>query len=122
MGTKSPEDVKTCTKDAESKTTEEIRVATGDVEKTKKLFEEDLCKLYQEQLNCFGDDREACQAALPDLKKATNRLTTAMKSLYNVKECQFTCDGSALSGAGGPGMICPLLALTFLISFWVSCL
>lgn len=114
-------DLRTCTKDVQAKQTSAIQDATGDTEKTKKLFEEDICNLYQEQLNCYGDDREACAAALPDLKKATDRATSAMKSLYDVKECQFTCDGG-LEETNAAGAVNPLLAVSLLISFWATLL
>merc|ERR1719231_2156824 len=111
-----------CRRDVQTKTTEQIQDATGDTEKTKKLFEEDICKLYQEQLNCYGDDREGCEAALPDLKKATNQATSAMKSVYDVKECQSTCDGSGLEEASAASVVCPLFPVTLLISVSVSLL
>merc|ERR1712110_343951 len=71
-GTQSDEQV-TCKKDAQDKAMQQIQDATGDAAKSKKLFEEDLCSIYQTQLNCFGDDKDACEAAIPDLKKATSR-------------------------------------------------
>merc|ERR1719460_2561173 len=102
-------EVATCRTDVQKKTTEVIQDATGDTEKSKKLFEEDFCDLYQEQLNCYGDDEAACEAVLPDLEKATTQATAAMKSVYNVKKCQFKCDGSSgLEDSNGVGAVRPL--------------
>merc|ERR1711874_498377 len=58
----------TCKNKAQKKATEQIRDATGDAAKSKKLFEEDLCTIWQDQLNCFGEDKDACEAAIPDMK------------------------------------------------------
>merc|ERR1712146_348217 len=91
------DELKTCRSAAQKKATEQIQDATGDAAKSKKLFEEDLCTIWQEQLNCFGEDKDACEAALPDTKKALSQTTRAVKSLYNVKECDFKCDGTASS-------------------------
>merc|ERR1712187_421293 len=83
-GTES-EGATTCKREAQKKATEQIQDATGDAAKSKKLFEEDLCKIWQEQLNCFGEDTDACKAAIPDIKKASGQATQAVKTLYDVK-------------------------------------
>merc|ERR1719356_1639782 len=90
-----PDEVKTCKSEAQKKATKQIQDATGDAGKSKELFEEDLCTIWQDQLNCYGEDKAACEAAVPDLKKALDQTTSAVKSLYNVKECDFKCDGTA---------------------------
>merc|ERR1712203_729127 len=100
----------TCKKEAQKKATEQIQDATGDTEKSKKLFEEDLCTIWQDQLNCFGDNRDGCEAAMPDVKKAYSQTTQAMQSVYSIKECNFNCDGVS----SGANIICPLATLLLL--------
>merc|ERR1711953_164971 len=111
------DELKTCKSAAQKKATEQIQDATGDAAKSKKLFEEDLCKIWQEQLNCFGKDKDACEAAIPDMKKASGQATLAVKSLYDVKECDFRCDG-AIGTASSAHITCPLA--TFLLLFLSS--
>merc|ERR1711976_494722 len=105
------DELQTCKSAAQKKATEQIQDATGDAAKSKKLFEEDLCKIWQEQLNCFGEDKDACEAAIPDMKKGLDQVTRAVKSLYDVQECDFKCDGSASSAY----VICPLSTFMLLL-------
>merc|ERR1712100_436818 len=107
----------TCKTEAQKKATQQIQDATGDTEKSKKLFEEDLCTIWQDQLNCYGDDQAGCEAAVPDVKKAYSRTTQAVKGVYSIKECNFNCDGgleaSGVHRSSGAYIIC--LLATFLL-------